>query len=112
MFGSLWKKDKNPETMSLKETALWLGRAMSTSEVAIQTLLKLLPVLTMQQKVIQQLYEERRDAMDGKKNSDVFVEMDKGASELIVKKLEEIEKQLKPVAEMVDQACSTLQKAL
>ena len=98
--------------MTRKETAVWLGRALSNSEVNLQTMLKLIPIITLQQKVIAELYNEIRESLDDLPKAEIFVEMDEGASESILAKLEEIETQLKPVAEMVSQACAQLQKEI
>ena len=52
------KKEVPPDVMSRQETAIWLGRAMSTSEVTLRVVLELLDVVAFQQAVIEQFYEQ------------------------------------------------------
>ncbi len=112
MFGSSGKKNSGQFIMTRKETAVWLGRALSTSEVNLQTMLKLVQIMIFQQKVIDELYKEIRESLDEVPKADIFVELDEGASGQILTKLEEIEEQLKPIATMVSQACEQLQKEI
>ena len=46
------KKEVPQDVMSRQETAIWLGRAMSTSEVTLRVVLELLDVVAFQQAVI------------------------------------------------------------
>ncbi len=98
--------------MTRKETAVWLGRALSTSEVNLQIIMKLVPIITQQQRVIAELYKEISESLDDLPKAEVFVQMDEGASESIMGKLEEIQDQLKPIATMVSEACAQLQKEI
>jgi hypothetical protein len=107
---SFSKKDTKDLFMNRKETSLWLGRAMSTGEVSIQTLLKLAGILAFQQKVLQALVDQQPPTRPGVGESDALAEMRKGATEEILKSLSEIDEQLKPIAKAVDQACAQLEK--
>ena len=44
--------------MTRKEVAVWVGRALSSSEVAMRMLLQAVDVITLQQQVIEALHEQ------------------------------------------------------
>jgi len=104
------KSDPKNLFMNRKETSLWLGRSMSTSEVAIQTLLKLAPIIAFQQQVLQALVDQQQPGSLDVAQPDAITEMKTGASQEILKTLSEIDAQLKPIAKAVDQACAQLEK--
>jgi hypothetical protein len=103
--------------MNRKETSLWLGRAMSTSEVTLRSVLQLLSVIAFQQKAIQALYDQLQSGTAEFLTSppalrEALAPLNNGASQDILKKLAELEEQLKPVLEIVDQACAQLEKEI
>jgi hypothetical protein len=104
------KSDPKNQFMNRKETSLWLGRSMSTSEVAIQTLLKLAPIIAFQQQVLQALVDLQQPGSPDAAQPAAITEMKTGASQEILKTLSEIDEQLKPIAKAVDQACAQLEK--
>ncbi|MGE5223082.1 MAG: hypothetical protein ACM3PY_11635 [Omnitrophica WOR_2 bacterium] len=107
-------KKGNPAAMSRKEQAIWLGRSLSSSEVAMRTLLSLVNVVAYQQKVIDALVADMR-ALHGAQSGAGQGEVDKlesEASEAVLKKLAEIESQLEPVLKVVDEACAKLEKEI
>lgn len=103
--------------MNRKETSIWLGRAMSTSEVTLRSILQLLSVIAFQQKAIQALYDQLQSGTAGFPPPSLSLQgspadLGDGASQNILKKLAELEEQLKPVLEIVDQACAQLEKEI
>jgi hypothetical protein len=98
--------------MNRKETSLWLGRAMSTSEVTLRSILQLLSVISYQQKVIQAMYDQLQSDSTAFSVPESLADLTDGASQDILKKLADLEEQLKPVLEVVNQACSQLEKEI
>ncbi|MCL4560911.1 MAG: hypothetical protein M1281_09885 [Chloroflexi bacterium] len=117
--------------MNRKEVAVWLGRAMSTNDIILRTLLKMLPIMMYQQHAILTLLQHERRAGDEEFNSgppkdkgeeappppqvsssDGQGDLSKDDIAKILEKLTEIETDLTPVAKMVDQACADLQKMI
>ena len=96
--------------MSRQEAAVWLGRSMSTGEVCLQTILKLVTVISFQQHAIDEMQQALRAANIDAGHFESLVELEAGASKQILKKLAEIETQLEPVVQAVDQACKQLEK--
>jgi len=52
------KKEVPQDVMNRQETAIWLGRSLSTNEVTLRVVLELLDVVAFQQAIIKQLYEQ------------------------------------------------------
>lgn len=116
MFGKRAKKP-NELFMNRKETSLWLGRAMSTSEVTLRSILQLLSVISFQQKVIQAMYDQLQSgnakiSWPSPAAQGPLTELSNGGSQDILKSLAELEEKLKPVLQMVDQACAQLEKEI
>ncbi len=109
-------KKSEPAFMSRKEQAIWMGRSLSSSEVALRTLLKLVTVVAYQQKVIDALAAEAQASRGQTKPPDApagdLAELESGASEAVYKKLAEIESQLEPVLKVVSEACARLEKEI
>lgn len=103
---------KKPQNlfMNRKESSLWLGRAMSTSEVTLRALLQLLAIVDQQQQVIQGLYEKQYGGGNGAQ-TDPLADSE-AEFKAVRQKLAELQEQLKPVLEVVDQACTALEKEL
>ena len=118
MFGkSRGSKKPHDLFMNRKETSLWLGRAMSTNEVTLRSILQLLTVIAFQQHAIQALYDQSQSGTPGFPTPALppqgnLADLSNGASQNILKKLAELEDQLKPVLEMVDQACAQLENEI
>jgi hypothetical protein len=118
MFGK-GRGAKKPQElfMNRKETSLWLGRAMSTNEVTLRSILQLLSVIAFQQQAIQALYDQLQSGTPGFPTPSLplqgsLADLGDGASQNILKKLAELEEQLKPVLEIIDQACAQLEKEI
>ncbi len=99
--------------MSRKETAVWLGRAMSTNEVNLRVTLQLLDVIEFQQRVIQALYEKVAPTPgNGQPPTGALLEVDQGATKGLLDKLTEWRTELDPVLKIVDDACRKLEGML
>jgi hypothetical protein len=98
--------------MNRKETSLWLGRAMSTNEVTLRTVQQMLTIIAYQQQVIQALFEKTISENDARQAGPPLSELEEGSTEQVLKKIADIQEQLKPVLEAVDQACSTLENEI
>jgi hypothetical protein len=97
------------EMMGRKETAVWLGRALSTNEVTMRLLLQMADVISVQQQVIQALYERALSKQQGPASSESLERMDADLSTVMQKKLAGIHDQLEPILEQVDKSCRTLE---
>ena len=107
------KNNPASNVMSRQETALWLGRAMSTTEVNLRVTLQLMDVIDFQQRVIQALTEKVTPAQgDGQGLSGVLLEVDHGATKGILDKLVERRSELEPILKAVDEACHKLEGML
>ncbi len=107
------KSNPASHPMSRQEAALWLGRAMSTTEVNLHVTLQLMEVVNFQQRVIQALAEKVTPAQgDGQGLSGVLLEVDHGATKGILDKLIELQGELEPVLKAVDDACHKLEGML
>ncbi len=102
--------------MNRKEVAVWLGRAMSTNDIILRTLLKMLPIMMYQQHAILSLLQQQKgeEAPPPLQASppDGHKDLSKDDIAKILEKLAEIESDLTPVAQMVDKACADLQKMI
>jgi hypothetical protein len=108
------KKDVPQDLMSRQETAIWLGRAMSTSEVTLRVVLELLDVVAFQQAVIKQFYEQSSaaSAHDNGQAQVPSVEIEPGTSQKIVEKLTQLREELHPVLKTVEDACQRFEKMI
>jgi len=93
------------DVMSRRETALWLGRAMSTNEVTLRVVLELLDVVAFQQAIIKEFYEQSHGTQDNGQTSEPSLEIEPGISQKIVEKLTQLREQLDPVLKTVEDAC-------
>jgi hypothetical protein len=99
--------------MSRKETAVWLGRAMSTTEVNLRVILQLVEVIDFQQRAIQALTEKIVPPQgDGQLLTGALREIDQGATKGILDKLTERRGELGPILKAVDEACRQLEGML
>lgn len=108
------KKDVPQDVMSRQETAIWLGRAMSTSEVTLRVVLELLDVVAFQQAVIKQFYEQgsAAPAHDNGQAKAPSLEIEPGTSQKIVEKLTQLREELNPVLKTVEDACQRFEKMI
>jgi len=112
MFGKASSTPKNSSVMTRKETALWLGRSLSTNDLTLRTITELLSIVTFQQRMIQALYEKVEGKEPLPDHPDPFPEMEKGASDIAIKKLASTLEELNPVLKVVDEALEKLQKEI
>ncbi len=107
------KNDPASNPMGRQEAALWLGRAMSTTEVNLHVTLRLMEIVEFQQRVIEALTQKVAPAQgDGQHLSGVLLEIDQGATKGILDKLTELRGELEPVLKAVDDACHKLESML
>ena len=106
------KSSVSGEYMERQEAAVWLGRSMSTHEVSIRVILQLLDAITIQQSVIQALYERIEGVADGGASEEALEQMDVGLSDDLRLRLEEVRNEIDPILKMVDQSCKSLEKML
>lgn len=106
------KKEVPPDVMSRQETALWLGRAMSTSEVTLRIILELLDVVAFQQAIIKQFYEQGQAVhLDGQA-AEPSLNIEPGTSQKIVEKLTQLREELDPVLKTVEEACQRFENMI
>ena len=105
------KKEVPQDAMSRQETAIWLGRAMSTNEVTLRVVLELLDVVAFQQAVIKQFYEQGHavSVHDNGQASEPSLNIEPGISQKIVEKLTQLREELDPVLKTVEDACQRLE---
>jgi hypothetical protein len=106
------KTGKTGEPMTRQEAAVWLGRALSSNEVAIRLLLQLTDVISLQQQAIQALYEQSVSFGESDATREAFQQLECGLSDDLQAKLNELRKQLQPILKMVDEACRNLENML
>jgi len=106
------KKEVPPDVMSRQETAIWLGRAMSTSEVTLRVVLELLDVVAFQQAIIKQFYEQGQAVhFDGQEDEPSSI-IESGTSQKIVEKLTQLREELDPVLKTVEDACQRFENMI
>lgn len=103
---------KHGQIMTRKEVAVWIGRALSSSEVAMRMILQLSDVIILQQQVIQALYEQRAAQPQGDEATKALEEMEQGLSKKLQGTLGEIRGQLQPILKSLDESCQTLETML
>ncbi len=108
------KKEVPQDVMSRQETAIWLGRALSTNEVTLRVVLELLDVVAFQQAIIKQLYEQGHTvaAHDNGQASEPSLNIEPGTSQKIVEKLTQLREELDPVLKTVEDTCQRLEKMI
>jgi hypothetical protein len=105
-------KGKEPEGMDRQEVAVWLGRSMSTHEVMLRVVTQLVDIVTLQQQVIQGLYDKSLGYSDGGPPVEALKRLDNGLSEDLMSRLAEISDQISPILGMVDDSCQELEGML
>ncbi|HET8846244.1 MAG TPA: hypothetical protein VFN35_32580 [Ktedonobacteraceae bacterium] len=120
------KKDAPIEGMSRRETAVWLGRALSTNEVTLRVVLDLLDVVAFQQAAIKQLTEQNRLRSAGEDGKVEKVErgergekvmegqpdLETEIAQKVVEKLTRWREELTPVLHAVEDACQQCEKMI
>lgn len=111
---SLRKRQPKPaqEIFSRQETAVWLGRAMSTSEVALRVMTQLLDLIHLQHLTLQAVHEIITQNEGISIPEELEQVLREGTSTKTFKQLEEIRQELKPVLKTVDDACKKLEKMI
>ncbi len=108
-----WLGGERPQdTMGREEAAIWLGRAISTHDVTIRVLLQMMDVLSVQQQVLQGLFETNEAGDNGPQPSEALEEMSRGLSEELLNNISELRAQVAPILEMVEESCQTLEKMM
>ena len=110
----MFKKSRGneSETMARQEVAVWVGRSLSSSEVALRFLVQLVDVVTLQQQVIQALYEGQSAQPQSAEASEALREMEQGLSKNLQDRLSEIREEIHPILKSLDESCQTLQAML
>lgn len=108
------KKEEPRDVMNRQETAIWLGRSLSTNEVTLRVVLELLDVVAFQQAIIKQIYEQgHTEAAHGDgQASGPSLNIEPGTSQKIIEKLTQLREQLDPVLKTVEDACLRLEKMI
>ncbi len=110
------KKEVPQDIMKRQETALWLGRAMSTNEVTLRVVLELLDVVAFQQATIKEFYEQGHVAptpgQDNGRTSESSLTIDPDISHKLVEKLTKLREELDPVLKTVEDACQQFEKMI
>ncbi len=104
-----FKKAPSSSFMPRQESALWLGRALSTNELTLRVTLELLDMITFQQRLIQELYERVRPASGDGQPGGLLAELEQGSTDKILAKLDGIRQELDPALKAVDEACRKLE---
>lgn len=108
------RKDAATENMSRQETAIWLGRALSTNEVTLRVVLDLLDVVAFQQAALKQLTEQARERSLEKGSEEMVVgqELEEEVAQKVVEKLARWREELTPVLQAVENACQQCEKII
>jgi len=106
------KKEVPPDLMSRQETALWLGRAMSTSEVTLRVVLELLDVVAFPQAIIKEFYEQGLAMHLDVQADEPSLNIEPGTSQKIVEKLTQLREELDPVLKTVEDACQRFENMI
>jgi hypothetical protein len=100
------------EGFSRQEIAIWLGRAMSTSEVTLRVVTQMLDLIHLQHLTLQSVHE----IITQNEGISIPEELEKvlkeGTSPETFKRLDEMRQELKPVLKMIDDACKKLEKMI
>lgn len=113
----MFKAPKKPDPaagtgMARRETALWLGRSLSSSQVVLQVMLQMIHVIGVQQQAIQAL-TRRQQGLDLGQEQQEALDLTLAAEENdLLRRLNELEADLLPVLKAVEQACVTLEKEI
>ena len=100
------------EGFSRQETAVWLGRAMSTSEVALRVVTQMLDLIEIQQRTLQAMQEVITQSEGISIPEGLGQALKEGTSPETLKQLEEIRQELKPVLKAIDDACTKLERMI
>lgn len=108
------KKETLPDVMSRQETAVWLGRALSTNEITLRVVMDLLDVVAVQQAAIKQLSEQGGDrSLPGNGQVDQTTPPEESdILQKVVEKLTQWREDLTPVLKAVEEACQQFEEVL
>lgn len=109
----MFQKDKsNEDVMPRQESALWIGRSMSTNEMLLRTLLQVMDIVRIQQQVLQVYHQGLEVEAKDEQGAEALAKMDEGLTKDLRTKLNDLREQLSPMVEMVDQSCQELEGML
>ena len=106
------KNTPDEQVMPRQESALWIGRSLSTNEVLLRTLLQMMDIAQVQQQVIQALHERLPASASNDQPSEAVERMEEGLSRELEAKLAGLREQLEPILSMVDESCQALEEML
>jgi hypothetical protein len=106
------QRKSTQEAISRQETAIWLGRAMSTSEVALRMATQFLDLIDLQQRTLQAMHEVITQNAGISIPEELDQVLKDGTSSEVLKQLEEIRQELKPILRAIDDACKKLEKMI
>jgi hypothetical protein len=106
------QRKSTQEAISRQEAAVWLGRAMSTSEVALRVVTQLLDVIDLQQRTLQAMHELVTQEAGISLPEELDKVLKEGTSPEVLKQLQEVRHELKPVLKAIDEACKKLEKMI
>jgi hypothetical protein len=98
--------------MGRRETAVWLGRALSSDQVVLESVVQLVHIVGVQQQVIQGLIRQQAGHPLDPDQAEALQQSEGQAGQDMLQRLTEIETSLQPVLKAVEQACATLEKEL
>ncbi len=98
--------------MGRRETSIWLGRALSSDQVVLQSVLQLVHIIEAQQQVILALVRQQSGQLLEPDQTEALQQMDGQGGEDVLKRLSMLEAELEPVLKAVEQACATLEKEI
>ncbi len=100
------------DVMSRQDTAIWLGRAMSTNEVSLRVVLELLDVVAVQQAAIMEFHKQSIAAHNNSQASTPMLSSQQADSERILEKLTQLRELVMPVLKVVEDACQQFEKII
>lgn len=106
------KQETLPNVMSRQETAVWLGRALSTNEITLRVVLELLDVVAFQQAAIKQLSEQQAASGQQRSGDHATSPDEPDVSQRVVEKLTQWREDLNPVLQAVEDACQQFEEML
>jgi hypothetical protein len=100
------------QPMDRREAAVWLGRALSTDELTLKLVLQLLDVVAYQQGVIQELAKNIPVSQSNGGTPEILKELEGGSTGRILRDLNNLRDQVKPVLKAVEDSCTQLEKMI
>ncbi len=101
--------------ISRQEAVIWLGRAMSTNEIALRVMLELLDVVAFQQALLKNMADRSAPAAESagvENGTEPRLEIEPGTAEKILEKLTQLREQVTPTLKVVEDACRQFEEML